>query len=89
LRKEHEKIEASNVEGSTKGKTSLPSEGAPPAPREYIIRHASGGKLTTDQFAEVQYYAEGLKYPSYMVAMMKMTISTVFQIVGKLKYVMK
>lgn len=33
-------------------------------PREYIIRNAWGGKLTFEQIAEVQDYAEDLKYPS-------------------------
>jgi hypothetical protein len=30
---------------------------------EYISRQASGGKLTNKQIAEVQHYAEDLKYP--------------------------
>jgi hypothetical protein len=51
--KEQEKIKASNAEGSIEGKSSLASEGAPPAPYEYIIRNASGGKLTTKKIAKV------------------------------------
>lgn len=31
---------------------------------KYIICHASRGKLSAQQFAEVQDYAEDLKYPS-------------------------
>jgi hypothetical protein len=34
------------------------------ASRKYIICHASRGKLTTEHIAEVQDYAEDLKYPS-------------------------
>jgi hypothetical protein len=30
---------------------------------EYIIRHASGKKLSKEQIAEVQHYAKDLKYP--------------------------
>jgi hypothetical protein len=35
-----------------------------PTPREYIILYALGGKLSIEQIAEVQDYAEDLKYPS-------------------------
>lgn len=62
--KEQEKIKASNAEDSTKGKTILVSEEAPPATREYIIFHALSGKLTNEQIVEVQDYTEDLKYPS-------------------------
>jgi hypothetical protein len=30
---------------------------------EYIVRHASGKKLSSEQIAEVQYYAKELQYP--------------------------
>jgi hypothetical protein len=62
--KEQEKIEASKAKGSIEEKTSLASEEVPLMPREYIIRNAWGGKLTFEQIAEVQDYAEDLKYPS-------------------------
>jgi hypothetical protein len=62
--KDQEKIEASKAEGSIEEKTSLVPEEVLPAPHEYIIRHASGGKLTSKQIAEVQHYAEDWKYPS-------------------------
>jgi hypothetical protein len=62
--KDQEKIEASKAESLIKEKTLLVLEEVLPTPREYIIRHASGGKLTSKQIAEVQHYAEDLKYPS-------------------------
>jgi hypothetical protein len=54
---------------------SLSKKEGLPAPKEvpfidhkYIIRHASGGKLTREQIAEVQHYAQDLKYsPSSLV----------------------
>jgi hypothetical protein len=49
---------------------SLPEKSTSPAPEaplnndlEYIIRHASGKKLSLEQVAEVQHYAKDLKYP--------------------------
>jgi hypothetical protein len=62
--KEQEKTEASAADGLTEEKISLATKRAPPALHEYIIRHASSGKLTTEQIDEVQNYAEDLKYPS-------------------------
>ena len=35
----------------------------PSKPREYISRHTYGGRLTVEQIAEVQDFAEHLKYP--------------------------
>jgi hypothetical protein len=43
-----------------------PKHSAPEAPHkelEFIIRHASGKKLSSEQFAEVEHYARDLKYP--------------------------
>jgi hypothetical protein len=60
--KDQEKIEASKAKGSTEEETSLAPEEVLPAAHEYIIRHASGGNLTSKQIAEVQHYAKDLKY---------------------------
>ena len=51
-------------------KEDLPEKPTSPMPEassrdslEYIVRHASGKKLSEEQIAEVQYYAKDLKYP--------------------------
>lgn len=61
--KEQEKTKALEDECFTERK----AKEAPSKQHEYIIRHASGGKLTTEQIVEVQYYAKDLKYPSSSV----------------------
>jgi hypothetical protein len=38
-------------------------ETAPPGNVNFIIRHASGKHLTKEQIAEVQHYAEDLRFP--------------------------
>jgi hypothetical protein len=40
-----------------------PSPGAPTEELEFIVRHASGKKLSKEQIAEAQHYARDLKYP--------------------------
>jgi hypothetical protein len=46
-------------------KESLPAlEAMPFTGHKYIIRPASGGKLTREKIAEVQHYTQDLKYPS-------------------------
>jgi hypothetical protein len=48
---------------------SLPKKTPAPAPKalkekiEYIIRHASGKRLSKEEEREAQYYAQKLKYP--------------------------
>jgi hypothetical protein len=49
---------------------SLPEKSTSPAPEahphgdsDYIVRHASGKQLSSEQFAEVQHYAKELRYP--------------------------
>jgi hypothetical protein len=51
-------------------KESLPEKPSAPAPEtssqddlDYIVRHASGKQLLEEQIAEVQHYANDLKYP--------------------------
>jgi hypothetical protein len=51
-------------------KESLPEELTSPIPEtpcrndlEYIVRHASGKRLSEEQIAEVQHYTKDLKYP--------------------------
>jgi hypothetical protein len=50
-------------------KESIPEKFKSPAPEaplkelEFIVRHASGMKLSEEQIAEVQHYARDLKYP--------------------------
>lgn len=62
--KQQVKIESSKAKYLIEEKASLASEGVPPAICEYIICHASGGKLTNEQITKVQNYAKDLKYPS-------------------------
>lgn len=62
--KEQEKIEALGAEGSTEKKAPTATKEALSKQRKYIIRHASRGKLTTEQIVEVQDYSEDLNYPS-------------------------
>jgi hypothetical protein len=46
------------------GKEALPiAEVTPIEDLEYIVRHASGKKLSKEQIAEVQHYARDLRYP--------------------------
>jgi hypothetical protein len=40
-----------------------PAPGAPTEELEFIVRHASGKKLSKEQIAEAQHYARDLKYP--------------------------
>jgi hypothetical protein len=49
---------------SLREKEDLPApEATPFVDHEYIIRHASGKKLTREHIVEVQHYARDLKYP--------------------------
>jgi hypothetical protein len=58
--KDQEKVKVSKAKGSAEGETS--PEEVLPTSRDYIIRHASSGKLTSKQIIEVQQYVEDLKY---------------------------
>jgi hypothetical protein len=49
-------------EGATKESES-PAAGAPVEEFEFIVCHASGKKLSKEQFAEAKHYARDLKYP--------------------------
>jgi hypothetical protein len=83
VREDQEKFEASQAEGSTKKKVSTIIEEMQPTRHEYIIRHASRGKLSAEKIAKVQNYNEDLKYPLaplFTEVTTKMTTSTVFQI---------
>jgi hypothetical protein len=62
--RDEEKFKASRVEGSMEGEVSIAVEEMQPTHREYLIRHASLGKLSAKQTTEVQNYAKDLKYPS-------------------------
>jgi hypothetical protein len=48
---------------SSRKPTSLVPEARPQGDLDYIVRHASGKQLSSEQFAEVQHYAKELKYP--------------------------
>jgi hypothetical protein len=47
--------------GATKESES-PAPGAPTEELKFIVRHASGGKLSKEQIAETQHYARDMKY---------------------------
>jgi hypothetical protein len=49
-------------EGAAEGSES-PTPGAPTEELEFMVRHASGKKLSKEQIAEAQHYARDLKYP--------------------------
>jgi hypothetical protein len=49
-------------EGATEESES-PAPGAPAEELEFIVRHASGKKLSREQIAEAEHYARDLKYP--------------------------
>ena len=52
------------VEESVPEKSKSPAPEAPPhGDLEYIVRHASGKKLSLEQIAKVEHYAKDLKYP--------------------------
>jgi hypothetical protein len=44
-------------------KVQSPTPEAPTEELDFIIRHASGKKLTTEEIAEAKHYARELKYP--------------------------
>jgi hypothetical protein len=45
------------------GKTAIPIPKASSEALDYIVRHASGKRLTEEEKREAQYYAQKLKYP--------------------------
>jgi hypothetical protein len=52
------------VEESYPEKPSTPSPEAPyKSDSDFIVRHASGKQLSTEQVAETEHYAKELKYP--------------------------
>jgi hypothetical protein len=65
-----DRVEPSGSVSTRLKSDSLPEKEALPTPKatrfedlEYIIRHASGKKLTKEQIAEVEHYARDLGYP--------------------------
>jgi hypothetical protein len=66
----HAEVGPSEVAPENLMKESLPEKSSVPAPEapsqgdlDYIVRHASGKRLSEEQIAEVQHYAKDLKYP--------------------------
>jgi hypothetical protein len=49
--------------GSASEKSKSPAPEAPAEELEFIVRHASGKKLSEEQITETQHYAKDLKYP--------------------------
>lgn len=58
-----DKIKSSKFDILSEKGLPAPEE-APFTSHEYIIRHASGRKLTREQITEVRHYVEDLKYPT-------------------------
>jgi hypothetical protein len=57
-------VSARLVPDSMSGKEDLPTNETPSVEDlEYIVRHASGKKLSKEQISKVQHYARDLKYP--------------------------
>jgi hypothetical protein len=81
------------VEESVPEKPKSPAPEAPPhGDLEYIVRHASGKKLSLEQIAKVEHYAKDLKYPRgpwYTERMMKTTSSTICPIERRLIFAVR
>jgi hypothetical protein len=60
---EEKAAEEEAIEQSLPKKTHAPVPGALKENIEYIIRHASGKKLSKEEEREAQHYAQRLKYP--------------------------
>jgi hypothetical protein len=58
-----EETEKQAAEQSLSGKTVNPSPEASSEVPDYIVRHASGKRLSEKEKREAQYYAQKLKYP--------------------------
>jgi hypothetical protein len=57
------KIEKETAEASLTAKTVIPIPETLPEATDYIIRHASGKRLSKKEKREAQFYAQRLKYP--------------------------
>jgi hypothetical protein len=49
-------------DGATE-ESGFPTPGAPAEELDFIVRHASGKKLSNEQIAEAQHYARDLQFP--------------------------
>ena len=58
-----EETEKEAVEQILSEKTATPTPGASSEVPDYIVRHASGKRLSEEEKRETQYYAQKLKYP--------------------------
>jgi hypothetical protein len=58
-----EKTEEESAEVILTGKTAIPIPEASSEASDYIIRHASGKRLSEKEKREAQFYAQRLKYP--------------------------
>jgi hypothetical protein len=64
-------VSAKIMPDSLSGKENLPRTETPLVEDlEYIVRYASGKKLSREQIAEVQHYARDLKYPREVMTTM-------------------
>jgi hypothetical protein len=58
-----EKAEKETAEQILSQKTAIPIPEASSEALDYIVRHASGKRLSAEEKREAQYYAQRLKYP--------------------------
>jgi hypothetical protein len=58
-----EKMENKAAEQILSEKTAIPIPEASSEALDYIVRHASGKRLSAEEKREAQYYAQRLKYP--------------------------